>query len=104
AGDFALDRRGHVRQSFHVDHKDGTSASNSAPPRTLTFSGIGVYEPSLFRRVTGQEPAALAPLLRSAMHADAVLGDHYRGQWMDIGTPERLQHLDTHLRQERLAP
>lgn len=104
AGDFALDGAGHVRNPLRVDHQDGISAGSSAPPPTLTFSGIGVYEPSLFHEVTGEEPAALAPLLRSAMHANAVLGDHYRGRWMDIGTPERLQHLDTHLTQERLAP
>ncbi len=104
AGDFVVDGNGHVRDSLHVSHQDGPSAGSDAPAPTLTFSGIGVYEPALFRGITGQEPAALAPLLRRAMHADAVLGDHYRGHWMDIGTPQRLQHLDTHLRQERLAP
>lgn len=59
----------------------------------LTFSGIGVYRPQLF---VGCEPGAfpLAPLLRDAMARDAVSGEHFRGLWMDIGTPERLQQLD----------
>ncbi len=64
----------------------------------LTFSGIGVYHPKLF---SGCEAGAfaLAPLLRRAMAADLVSGEHYRGRWFDIGTPERLQQLDRMLQQ-----
>ena len=56
----------------------------------LTFSGIGVYRPALF---AGCSPGAfpLAPLLRQAMDAEQVSGEHYRGMWFDIGTPERLE-------------
>lgn len=59
----------------------------------LTFSGIGVYHPGLF---AGCEAGAfaLAPLLRRAMAAGQVSGEHYRGRWFDIGTPERLHQLD----------
>ncbi len=75
-GDFAL-RGGRVET-------DGTR---------LTFSGIGVYRPELFE---GCRPGAfrLAPLLRRAMEAGDVSGEHYRGRWMDIGTPERLAELN----------
>ena len=59
----------------------------------LTFSGIGVYHPSLFKNCeAGRFP--LAPLLREAMLAGAVSGEHYRGIWNDIGTPERLAELN----------
>jgi MurNAc alpha-1-phosphate uridylyltransferase len=80
-GDFVLER-GKVH--------DGKGAR-------LTFSGIGVYHPRLF---AGCEPGAfpLAPLLRRAMGEDAVSGEHYRGRWFDIGTPERLRQLDQLLR------
>ena len=55
----------------------------------LTFSGIGVYRPELFSGCTaGAFP--LAPLLREAMDAGQVSGEHYLGRWFDIGTPERL--------------
>lgn len=62
------------------------------PPR-LTYSGIGVYQPDLFRDC---EPGAfpLAPLLRQAMASGSVSGQYHRGQWFDIGTPQRLADLD----------
>lgn len=58
-------------------------------PAMLTFSGIGVYRPELF---TGCSPGAfpLGPLLRTAMDAGQVSGEHYQGSWFDVGTPERL--------------
>ena len=38
--------------------------------------------------------APLAPLLRETAGRGRVSGEHYRGQWWDIGTPERLAALD----------
>ncbi|WP_303904867.1 N-acetylmuramate alpha-1-phosphate uridylyltransferase MurU [Thiohalomonas denitrificans] len=69
----------------------------------LTFSGIGVYRPELFE---GCEPGAfpLGPLLRRAIGAGRVTGEHYRGRWMDIGTPERLAELDRILTAEIESP
>jgi MurNAc alpha-1-phosphate uridylyltransferase len=62
----------------------------------LTFSGIGVYRPQLFEGET-QARFPLAPLLRSAAEAGQVSGEHYRGLWMDIGTPQRLAELERQL-------
>ena len=92
AGDFAL----------HA----GRVASDG--PARLTFSGIGVYRPALFagwREVVGDTPGSeatpprfkLAPLLRAAMHRGRVTGEHHRGPWTDVGTPERLAALDSAL-------
>lgn len=91
-GDFAL-TDGHVRP-------DGA-------PR-LTFSGIGLYRPSLlkpWRHVIGDAPGAgdtpprfkLAPLLRDAIGRARITGEHHRGRWTDVGTPERLAELDARL-------
>ena len=64
----------------------------------LTFSGIGVYAPRLFGGIPPRAKVPLAPLLRKAMAADRVSGEHYHGRWHDIGSPERLQALDAELR------
>ncbi len=55
----------------------------------LTFSGIGVYHPRLFRDC---KPGrfSVVPLLRSAMETRLVTGEEFRGGWNDIGTLERL--------------
>ncbi|MFT7458742.1 MAG: MurNAc alpha-1-phosphate uridylyltransferase, partial [Planctomycetota bacterium] len=55
-----------------------------------TFSGIGVYRSALFT-ATAEEAFPLAPLLRHAMAKGLVSGEHYSGNWMDIGTPARLE-------------
>ena len=93
-GDFSLAEDGHL-------HSDGDAR--------LTFSGIGVYRASLFagwRQVIGDVAGTdltpprfkLAPLLRAAMGRGAVSGQHHRGRWTDVGTPERLRVLDEALR------
>jgi MurNAc alpha-1-phosphate uridylyltransferase len=64
----------------------------------LTFSGMGVYAPRLFGGIPAGAKVPLAPLLRKAMAADRVSGEHYRGRWHDIGTVERLHDLDAQLR------
>ncbi|MGF6396048.1 N-acetylmuramate alpha-1-phosphate uridylyltransferase MurU [Pseudomonas plecoglossicida] len=58
-------------------------------PGTLTFSGLSVLHPALFE---GCRPGAfkLAPLLRQAMLAGQVSGEHHHGNWVDVGTLERL--------------
>lgn len=93
-GDFALRTDGRVSS-------DGDAR--------LTFAGIGVYRRRLFedwRTVVGEVDGAtatpprfkLAPLLRAAMARGAVSGEHHRGAWTDVGTPERLATLDAQLR------
>jgi MurNAc alpha-1-phosphate uridylyltransferase len=65
----------------------------------LTFSGVGMYDPELF---SGCKPGSfpLAPLLRQAADDGLVSGEHYRGGWIDVGTPQRLKELDVLLRRE----
>jgi MurNAc alpha-1-phosphate uridylyltransferase len=67
----------------------------------LTFSGIGVYRAALFDPVTPGSKHALAPLLRAQMAHGRITGEHHRGAWDDVGTPQRLAELDTRLRQQR---
>jgi MurNAc alpha-1-phosphate uridylyltransferase len=84
----------------------GTRVQADLPThQRLTFAGIGLYRSSLFngwQSVIGQAPGAdahpprfrLAPLLLAAMARDAVSGEHHRGAWTDVGTPERLAQLN----------
>jgi N-acetyl-alpha-D-muramate 1-phosphate uridylyltransferase len=81
AGDFCL--------HGHKVREDGTER--------LTFSGIGVYAPSLFASVARGTRYQLASLLRPAMARGEVTGEHHRGMWMDVGTPERLAALERRL-------
>ncbi len=79
-GDFAL-RAGQV-------HMDGT---------TLTFAGISLLHPMLF---AGLVPGSrtLASVLAPAIAAGRIRGEHYRGEWSDVGTPSRLVAADRRLR------
>ncbi len=78
----------HLEGDFALD--DERVLASGHP--TFTFSGIGAYRPELFaRRRAGRYP--LAPLLREAMKHGAISGEHYRGVWSDVGTPERLAAL-----------
>ena len=81
-GDFAL--RGARIDGGQDEGQDGGDR--------FTFSGIGVYHPRLF---TGCRPGkfSVVPLLRTAMRDHLVTGELYRGQWDDVGTPERLELL-----------
>lgn len=92
-GDFALDADGLVR----ADGEHG-----------LTYAGIGVYRPQLLEGwreavpdpvlANGKPKFPLAPLLRARMARGAITGEHHRGRWTDVGTPERLDRLDAELR------
>lgn len=66
-----------------------------------TFSGMGAYHPALFAGVKRGDRARLADLLIAAMQQGQVTGELYRGQWHDVGTPERLAALDRAARQAR---
>jgi len=87
---------------------DGGRVTNADIPLTphparFTFSGIGVYHRSLFAHTLAGEKAPLAPLLRLAIEAGRVSGEHYAGRWEDVGTPARLAALDEELRQHHAA-
>jgi MurNAc alpha-1-phosphate uridylyltransferase len=77
-GDFHLTAAGRLR--------------DTGSPR-LTYSGVGVYAPELFAAC---RPGvfALAPLLREAMAKDRIGGEYHAGQWVDVGTPQRLADIE----------
>ncbi len=79
---------------FHL-RDDGYVASEGGDK--LTFSGISLLHRRLFEGLP-QGPRKLAPILRTAMAENRVRGRCHDGNWMDIGTPDRLRQLDNLLR------
>ncbi|MFJ4055525.1 MULTISPECIES: N-acetylmuramate alpha-1-phosphate uridylyltransferase MurU [unclassified Pseudomonas] len=86
----------HGRGDFRL--QGGQVVDGDDAPGTLTFSGLSVLHPALF---AGCQAGAfkLAPLLRQAMAAGKVTGEHYRGDWVDVGTQERLAEAERLIRE-----
>ncbi|MES1925934.1 N-acetylmuramate alpha-1-phosphate uridylyltransferase MurU [Salinisphaera sp. T31B1] len=78
AGDFAL-----------AGGRDG-GVLTLGPP-CLTYGGIGVYRPSLFK---GEESArfALVSVMRRAISAGRATGQRHAGVWVDVGRASALDH------------
>jgi MurNAc alpha-1-phosphate uridylyltransferase len=77
---------------------DDGAALNQAPQRH-TYSTTGLFRRSFFDGLPQGNPQgqklALAPLLRAAMDHGQITAELYRGPWTDVGTPERLEALNT---------
>jgi MurNAc alpha-1-phosphate uridylyltransferase len=59
----------------------------------LIFAGVAVYRPGFFKDcVPGR--FSMVPLMRAAADAGELTGSVYRGEWADVGTPERLAELN----------
>lgn len=104
-----VDNPGHNTNGDFGLRADGSVVSEVEPgAQRLTFAGIGVYRASLFdgwHDIACNEPNVdatpprfrLAPLLRHAMRAGRVTGQHHGSAWTDVGTPLRLAELDARL-------
>ena len=92
-GDFTL-HAGRIRPSPPPDK------GRLGGVESLTFSGIGLYQPALFAQLPRGIKAPLAPLLREQIALGKVSGEHHRGVWVDVGTPQRLHELDAQLRHD----
>lgn len=79
----------HPEGDFSI--KKGLLSNNDNEKKT--YSGIGIYSPKLFTQKEERFP--LGPLLRSAADNNLISAENYTGYWLDIGTPERLQKLQT---------
>lgn len=63
---------------------------------TATFAGVALYDPAFFKGLDcGKRP--LKPLLDEAIVRGAVTGTLWRGDWEDVGTPDRLELLERRL-------
>ncbi len=79
---------------------ESTGSISDTLTKKFTFSGIGLYHPELFRRFPNGI-RKLLPVLMQGIAEQRVSGQLYSGFWMDIGTPQRLQELDSYYQQRR---
>ena len=64
----------------------------------LTYSGVAVIHPKMFDGLdAGKRP--LAPLLKQAVLEGKISAEKMQGEWVDVGTPERLTKLDLQIRE-----
>ena len=67
--------------------------TNADEPQ-YTFSGVAMYRPEFFADLEdGRRP--LAPLLKRAAAEGRIGASLYEGVWADVGTPERLEALNS---------
>ena len=77
---------------------NGDFALSHLPPdsQKYTFSGISRYQADFFKGLE-QGIRPLGPILREKLSEHLVSTELYIGQWDDIGTPDRLNQLNTRL-------
>ncbi|MHB9021058.1 MAG: N-acetylmuramate alpha-1-phosphate uridylyltransferase MurU [Halothiobacillus sp.] len=82
-GDFSLNP-----DSLGLCPPPTSTPGNRAP--CLTYAGIGLYRKSLFTALP-EGRHALGALLRAQIQQNRGTGLHFQGQWLDVGTEERLR-------------
>lgn len=76
-GDYSLDTNGRVL--------------SEKSERAFTFSGLSVLSPSIFEKelISNRLAGVFSPLIAE----QKISAEIYQGQWLDVGTPERLELL-----------
>jgi N-acetyl-alpha-D-muramate 1-phosphate uridylyltransferase len=73
---------------------DGRIARHPSPAMRLTYGNIGIYHPSLFRKIVPGTWMKLFPWAYRFADEGRVTGEHYRGPWDNVGTPAQLDALN----------
>lgn len=92
----------HPQGDFSLVEGKAYTFDQSVQGENLTFSGVSLIDPKMFVGLeAGKRP--LAPLLKKAMLANQVAASKLIGDWVDVGTPERLAALDAEIREGKYA-
>ena len=83
---------------FHAEGDMGLAAGSvtRAGPK-LTYGNIAVFHPGAFREIAPGTRLKLFPWAYQFVEAGRVSGEHFRGAWDNVGTPEQLAALDRRL-------
>ncbi len=73
------------------------ASPQAAGTQRYTYSGIAVFNPHLFDDMADGK-APLLPCLQKAISLRRASGEFFDGDWVDVGTPERLAELDRRAR------
>tara|TARA_B100001113_G_scaffold325449_1_gene297749 strand:- start:358 stop:1035 length:678 start_codon:yes stop_codon:yes gene_type:complete len=68
--------------------KGRISVSNTVMP--LTFSGISMISPKIFKNIK-EKVFPLEPILNRYASKNKISGEHFKGTWIDVGTQKRLK-------------
>ena len=102
--ELSADQRAHLLLIDNPEHNEcGDFAINNglASEQAIgdadkyTFAGISVVSPRLVDGLVSGQSAALGPLLRQAMIKFQVTAEIMHDNWIDVGTPERLEQVNT---------
>ena len=102
--ELSADQRAHLLLIDNPEHNEGGDfainnglASEKAigDADKYTFAGISVVSPRLVDGLVSGQSAALGPLLRQAMIKFQVTAEIMPDNWIDVGTPERLEQVNT---------
>lgn len=75
---------------------DGRLGKLTQGARGLTYSGVGIFSSGFFTDLPVCK-YPLKPLLLRSIERGGLQGEYYRGDWVDVGTPERLASLNKRL-------
>jgi N-acetyl-alpha-D-muramate 1-phosphate uridylyltransferase len=83
---------------YHLEGDMGLAEGRvtRAGPR-LTYGNIAVYDPALFAGLPRGAALKLFPWAYRFVDEGRVSGEHYRGLWDNVGTPDQLAALDRRL-------
>lgn len=84
--------------SFHPGGDMALAGGRVARDGTkLTYGNIGVFHPQSFAALEPRRQLALFPWAHAMVENGQVSGEHFRGKWANLGTPDDLQQLDREL-------
>jgi MurNAc alpha-1-phosphate uridylyltransferase len=80
----------HPKGDFAID-ADGFASTTGSPKRT--WASVGLFRASMFDGIAPGTRMALRPLLDAAIARRALRARPWDGEWVDVGTAERLAAL-----------